>query len=490
MKIRLSAKKSLVLTAVSMLMCISMLIGTTYAWFSDSAVSSHNRISSGSLKLSVLRWNSEQNKFIELPKNSDNTLFKNDEKWEPGYTHAEILRIENAGSLALRYRAIFKNLNLPTNSSEISLADVIEVYAFSNPQTGGNVIPETRSEILSESSPWQLKGTLREFLQKDNVVSGTLMPKDVSGYISDVGIALSMKDDADSKYQGLALQDFDIQIYATQLTHEMDSFDEKYDIDALSAWDGVTADTNWYSKNKSVYEIYTPEQLAGLAKIVNENGTGVSYPTHRKTFKLMDDIDLGGNLWTPIGNASYRFQGTFDGQGHTIKNFKTSSGTYGGFFGQIEGANIRNVNISNAYITVNDKYAGVAAGMARTSTIENVHISGCSVKGLQAVGGMIGYQFSSSASPNTVTVTECSVNNTIVSGVYYTGGIAGLASSLVIDKTTASAESRFIKPIQQYTEVEGHLYRIDNKNLAWAALYCENSDVVKDNVTYHGKAHD
>lgn len=477
MKMRLSVRKSLALSCISMLLCISMLIGTTYAWFSESVTSHNNKIVSGTLTMTVSRWNGSG--FENLSEKTDTSIF-NYSKWEPGYTHGEILRLANTGTLSLKYRAVFKGLDLPVDTSELSLADVIEVYAFSNPQTGGNTIPHSRADLLSE--PWKKLGTLREFLGKGNVVTGTLMPKNKTDSSCDIGIALSMVDDADTKYQGLDLGDFDISLFATQLTNEKDSFDENYDIEALSAWDENSVDTNWYNKNISVYEIYTPEQLAGVAKITN---TLDGYPTYKKTFKLMADIDLGGKTWTPIGNSSKRFQGTFDGQGHYIKNLSSQTSQYGGLFGNIEGATITDLTVKNAKIKVTDKMAGIIAGYARKSDIRNVAIENSEVEGLQLIGGFIGLQNGNS---NAVLISSCSISNTVVKGIFYTGGLAGLVNDIIIDNTVNESTNRLTKNDSQYISVNGYKYYASNKNLAWSQSYCKNAYVVYDGVTYHGVA--
>ena len=475
MKMRLSVRKSLALSCISMLLCISMLIGTTYAWFSESVTSRNNKIVSGTLNMRVSRWNGSE--FEDLSGKSDTSLFNYD-KWEPGYTHGEILRLANIGSLSLKYRAIFKGLNLPVNSSDPSLADIIEVYAFSNSQTGGNSIPRSREDLMSD--PWKKLGTLREFLGKGNVVTGTLMPQNEDNSSCDIGIALSMVNDADSKYQGLRLDDFDIQLYATQFTSETDSIDKNYDAEVLSAWDGVTADTNWYNKNKSEFEIYTPEQLAGLAKITN---TISNYPTHRKTFRLMADIDLGGHNWTPIGNASHKFQGSFEGQGHYIRNLSSNTSQYGGLFGNIESASITGITIKNANVKVTDKMAGIIAGFARSSDIRNVNVLNSYVEGLQQTGGIIGLQ---SGSAKSVLISSCSVRNTVVKGIYYTGGLAGLADKIIIDDTVNESTNKLAKYPNQYVSINGSQYFKNNKILAWAPSCCKNQDIIYDGVTYHG----
>ena len=91
--------------------------------------------------------------------------------------------------------------------------------------------------------------------------------------------------------------------------------------EADDAWDG-TADISWYmDESQDEYEISTAEQLAGLAQLVNGGKT-----FEDKTIRLTANLDLSGYEWTPIGTGSrsdntitgYSFQGTFEGDNHTI----------------------------------------------------------------------------------------------------------------------------------------------------------------------------
>jgi len=103
----------------------------------------------------------------------------------------------------------------------------------------------------------------------------------------------------------------------------------------VSEWDGKLTgwtyngqtSTEWFTaqKDNSVIEIYTANQLATLAYFGGRSSLSVwgganSY-CGDKTIKLMTDIDLKNQQWLPIGySISNIFAGTFDGNGHTIKN--------------------------------------------------------------------------------------------------------------------------------------------------------------------------
>ena len=93
-----NSKKTIVVSLVSILVCFAMLLGTTYAWFTDSITSGNNIIQAGTLDIE-----------LEYYKNGDwhDVEGKSDvltnELWEPGATEVAYLRIANAGTLALKY---------------------------------------------------------------------------------------------------------------------------------------------------------------------------------------------------------------------------------------------------------------------------------------------------------------------------------------------------------------------------------------------------
>ena len=76
-------KQSLLISATSLLLCVYMLIGTTYAWFTDSVSSGINRIVSGNLDVEM-EWYTPDGQW--LPVNEDTTVFDENALWEPGHT--------------------------------------------------------------------------------------------------------------------------------------------------------------------------------------------------------------------------------------------------------------------------------------------------------------------------------------------------------------------------------------------------------------------
>ncbi len=195
--------------------------------------------------------------------------------------------------------------------------------------------------------------------------------------------------------------------------------------DPTSSWtDENNYDTSWYVGHESdtEYTLTTSAQFAGFAYLVNNSGKNFS----GKTIKLDADIDLNGHYWTPIGmsTSSKRFNGTFDGQEHTISHMTVNTSVQNsGLFGYVYGATIRNVILaSSCSVTSTTSYVGGIAGYAywSSSKIENVTNNG-SVSGTQHVGGIVGYLSGT---------IKNATNNGSVTGTNNIGGIAGSGGTI------------------------------------------------------------
>ena len=138
---------------------------------------------------------------------------------------------------------------------------------------------------------------------------------------------------------------------------------------------------------KSWYEI---SNLVGLTTFAESVNSGTSYKN--ETVKLTADIDLENKEWTPIGKSGSTFQGTFDGQGHTISNLKTGSSQQSdvGLFGVTTNGEVKNFTLQNANVT-GYLDVGAIAGTPYTSKYTNITLCGkITVNGYAYVGGAFG----------------------------------------------------------------------------------------------------
>ena len=202
----------------------------------------------------------------------------------------------------------------------------------------------------------------------------------------------------------------------------------------MAAWGQTNwideANTDWYYDNSgdTEFTIYTPAQLAGLAKLVN-GGNDFS----GKTIKLGNDIQLNNtsdwenwataspdHSWTPIGfwdGTSYPFSGTFDGQGYTVSGIYILGDQYQGLFGLVLDGTIKNLTVAESYIYGNIAVGGVVGSNA--GLVLNCSNSGTVIGSGTSylVGGIVGENYGGQ-------VLNCS-NSGTVDGTSNVGGVVG-----------------------------------------------------------------
>jgi uncharacterized repeat protein (TIGR02543 family) len=164
--------------------------------------------------------------------------------------------------------------------------------------------------------------------------------------------------------------------------------------------------------------ITTAGQLAYLAKQVN---SGTTY--RGVTITLVNDIDLTGHRWVPIGRGGLNlFKGIFDGGNRIISGlYYAELDNAVGLFGGTNGATIRNVRFEESYIKGLNSVGGIV-GYADSGTFIQNCSNGATIVGSYAVGGIAGYQ------GGAATIDNC-VNYGSISGETNTGGIAGYSST-------------------------------------------------------------
>ena len=134
--------------------------------------------------------------------------------------------------------------------------------------------------------------------------------------------------------------------------------------------------------------------------------------------------------WTPIGNFDNRYQGTFDGNGKTIRNLyiNNAASGYVGFFGYAEKGSIKNITFDNAKVNCTGNNTGILAGYEEYCIIENIKtLESCSVYGTNNVGGIAGDARGD--------ISNCE-NHAIVNGRFSVGGVVG--SHEGVDNTITS----------------------------------------------------
>ena len=200
MNTKKATKRALLTSVMALVMCVVMLVGTTFAWFTDTASTGVNKIVAGNLDVDIVDGNGDSldGKTLNFvnKENQSNIL------WEPGVTfHTEGFRIKNGGNLALKWKAVVNKGTTAANEGNFDLLDVIDFYLVKNDKND-------EGTLLDEFT-----GTLEAKKTSEDVY-----------YIKGV-----MKTTAGNDYQGLTLDGITITVYATQDTVENDSYDNQYD---------------------------------------------------------------------------------------------------------------------------------------------------------------------------------------------------------------------------------------------------------------------
>ena len=201
-----STKRALLTSVLALLMCVTMLIGATFAWFTDSASTAVNKIQAGTLNVDIVDKNGDSldGKSLSFKDVNNNT----DILWEPGATfNLDSFKIVNKGNLAFKYKVIINGVN-----GNAKLLEAIDFFVkIGNAEKvaladwEGILLPEGKTATT------------------DNEVVGATDLITISG---------TMKKEAGNEYQGLSIDGIGITVVATQATYENDSKDNTYDENA------------------------------------------------------------------------------------------------------------------------------------------------------------------------------------------------------------------------------------------------------------------
>ena len=228
-----NTKRALLASVLSMILCLAMLVGSTFAWFTDSVTSVKNRIVAGNLDVELVMDKQDGAGYVSIAdgegdifteagiaQNSNATL------WEPGKTQIVYLGVQNKGSLALKY-------NIILNVVDGGLIGSLE-YAILDGKKAEDLINVTNWTDLKAMAGEQTgdmvagKVTAAPNGRLDEIVNGE---ENETDYFA---LAVHMKEEADNRYMGKDVT-IDVTVVATQADAESDSFDDQYDKDAASA---------------------------------------------------------------------------------------------------------------------------------------------------------------------------------------------------------------------------------------------------------------
>ncbi len=224
MTTRKTTKRALLLSGLSLLLCISMLIGSTFAWFTDTASTGVNKIQAGNLDME-LAYKTAKAGTSYAPVDSDTPIFTSN-LWEPGHVEAVNLKVSNAGTLAFKYQL---GINIANEVTSINVEDVpfkLSDYIRFAVIDGAHTYADSAAAIAAaDAATNNLIST--GYTKEDSLAAGADSYKEVTLIVympTTVGNDANYKKDAAQPYIDLG-----ITAVATQLSSESDSFGTNYD---------------------------------------------------------------------------------------------------------------------------------------------------------------------------------------------------------------------------------------------------------------------
>lgn len=279
-----SFKKIIVPAIAAIALCLSLIAGATYAWFTDEAKTNVNTIQSGKLDVALEMkegdgWVSAEGKTLSFLKmNAEGELVADENVlWEPGCTYKlPLLRIVNNSNVAIKYTVMF---NGATGDTQL-----LNALTFTTKVTRYRPTGSSYNTVYSNFG--------------GQLFAGTIVSKpDENGEgfaFAEMQITVKMKKEAGNEYQNLTIRNMAITVKATQAPYEYDSIDNKYD-DGLS-FEGSLSFENGSASISTGTKVTQPNGVA-----LNVTGANTKVTVNGGDF---DGGEGGDNICVWAGNGA------------------------------------------------------------------------------------------------------------------------------------------------------------------------------------------
>ncbi len=429
-----TTKRALLSSVIALLVCFSMLIGTTFAWFTDSVTSANNIITSGNLDVELYYQAEGQTDWTKVTDTTN--VFKEDALWEPGHTEVVKLKVVNEGSLALKYN-LGVNVASETGSTNVNGVDFLlsEFIKFAvidgnNTYTRDTAIAAAEAEGATSLKTAYNSGVTTLLADEEAIVTMVVyMPTTVGN-------------DANAKMGApVPTINLGLNLFATQTAYEEDSFNDQYDADAITivttaaeaqaALDNATAGTI-IKLAPGNYGTLVVRPILGAAH--TESGDWYAYRT--ELARTIEDVTILGTTGAKVDGITFDvgYKGGTDDTFHyvNIKNLvidgveftnntpSTNMSETAPIFVNVQNTNIDGLTVKNCKLIgagANTELVYVydeASSHTFETASKNVTISGNTVDGVKRLCNLYGTE--------NVTITGNTVKNTVEHGVLLSGG--------------------------------------------------------------------
>ncbi len=406
-----STIRAFFVSMLSIMLCLTMLIGSTFAWFTDTATTGTNTITSGNLDLEFAYNKDHSDNWTTAEDATD--IFAANFLWEPGATQVVYFKVTNTGSLALDYKVNTKIVKetpgVNKDGKVFNLSDFL-MFGF---------VDTTAAFADAEAA--------RAAIETPNTFSnvGTNETRLGAGKSQTFAIVIWMPEETDNEanHDGTAPEiQFGINVIASQANVESDGFNADYDSEAA------------FPESPKLDAIVANPKTADEFKTILDTAFTGGSASGTITINLEDDFDFA-NKWTTAISANYSGANTvvINGNGHYIKNMNAP--LIEGVFGGDGTLTFNDLTIKDSTISAagaSDEGIGVFVNKADASsgiTFNNCHISSVNITNTadnSTLGGFVGY-----SSAATLTFTNCSVKDSTFTGTKDIGALVGYTQSAI-----------------------------------------------------------
>ena len=467
-----ATKRALLTSVMALVMCVVMLVGTTFAWFTDTASTGVNKIQAGNLDMEVKYRLSAEGNWNDLDDAADLFGTENSTLFEPGHTRVVELKITNTGNLAFKYKlgmnVVSEQPGTNKDGNEYKLSNYLKVAttAIQAYPAEGGIGAAMEGQIFAKPSyaAWTEHDFANFELEKaDNKEFHNLTP----GNEAILGMKVYMPETVGNEANARTIDEaasisFGLNVQATQYTVESDSFGSTYDENATYLAPGTQVNGE-----------------EGLRTAIEEGNGEISITddiTLEEPVKITDDTVIHGNGKTiALDNEDgITSSPLFDGNGHdlTIDNLVLdgTNGSIDNYLGVVNGGtdstltlsnvtiqnfkaqrilracNVKNVILTNVTITNNQTQKGTGRddpfGILFTN-VENVKLKNVSITNNTVADSLIAMYGNSAV--NTLVAENITIeNNTVGKHIICTSGTDNrdsivLTSGAIKDNTSTGS---------------------------------------------------
>ena len=307
MKTKQTTKHALWASVTAIALCMVMLVGTTFAWFTDTASTGINKIQAGNLDVELM-YSQDMKEWKKAT--SDTPLFDDNALWEPGYTQVAYLKVVNAGNLALKYNVTTNNYDQERGKNAAGALFYLDKYL----KVG---LTETQTAFDSRSAAIAAISSSEKPMGKELCISDgwtTLEAgKESNPFAVVVYMPTTVGNEANNvqSWRKPSLKGFGLVVNATQATVESDSFSNTYDKNAptIATTISFSSGTHEVTENMQANGSFGAVQAERTAQITVNADVYAVYAN-----KAAMAVEAGGTSTVTINGGDFRQVGVPEGE--------------------------------------------------------------------------------------------------------------------------------------------------------------------------------